>query len=83
MKLALEVKSSPSPLPQKPTVGGIDVVSMEKTWHSGMQLVYEKGKILLSIPNNLLWEQQYLMLSHSLQEDSLLNLFLVTVQYWI
>lgn len=56
---------------------------MEKLWHSGMKLVYEKGKILFTILTYLLWEQQYLVLSHSLQEDSLLNLFLVTVQYWI
>lgn len=77
--MALEVKSSPPLLPQKPPVGGIEVVSMEKPQHSGIKLAHEKGRLLFSILASLLWEQQYLVLSRSLQEDSLLNLFLVTV----
>lgn len=50
LKVALEVRSFLSPLPQKPPVRGIEVVSEEKPQHSGIKLVYDKGKILLSLP---------------------------------
>ena len=73
---------TPSPAPTV-CIGGIEMVSMENPWHSGFKLVYEKGRLLFSILASLLWKQQYLVLTSTLRDDSFLNLFLVTRQYWI
>lgn len=76
-----------SPLPPSPTptlcVGGIEMVSTENPWHPGFKLVYEKGRLLVSILDSLLWKQHNLVLTSTLRDHSFLNLFLVTRQYQI
>lgn len=84
LKVALEVRFPPLPFPSPHCLyrrywDGL----YGKSLASGFKLVYEEGRLLFSILASLLWKQQYLVLTSTLRDDSFINLFLVTSEYWI